>query len=191
MACLFGPEESLGTKLHPEDLNEAQLNLLIHLYDLHQVYMDNLPYSPEIERIAAGYIAQTKRRIRAADVHNILVEVRKRKTTADKVKGLIPRRKMTEKPEWIDSQLGYIRYLYGSVQGRLPLDELPYSDAFEGIYHEFLMGTSIPATRREFYLALLTFRKSSGDNPFGIVKQNPKDGGGGFHVLPVNPEVPA
>lgn len=191
MGCLFGPEEELGKKLHPEDLSESQLNLLIHLYEQEQVYMDRLPYSTEIERIAAGYTAKTKRKIRAVDVHNILVEIRKNSKTGDKVKGLIPRRKSAEKPDWIDSQLGFLRYLYSTVQHRIALDELPYTEEFEAIYAEFLMGTGIAATRREFFLALLAFRKGSEGGPIGIVRSNPRDGGGGFHVLPINPEVPA
>lgn len=168
---LFGEDFSDSQHKSLPDLTESQIDFLIDSYDRCGIYMDKLPYTPEIETISAEVMAEIKIPFWPQDVFRKLVELRKSKKTADVVKGIVGRTRAGSRPEWFDSQIGLINSLYGSVQKDTPLDRLPYTVEFETIYKKFLYSTGIPATRMEFWRACVAARKAGGDSPHGRVRE--------------------
>ena len=170
MMTLFGRKEE-GEPLCWDDLSEREKSVLLDCYTNGRVYMDNLPYMLAMDRVQAGFMAITKRRITPRDIFIILVKLRKSKRTKHHVKGLITKSEgLIKVPDWMGHQTGYIEMLYGRIKDVHPLDELAYTDEFESIYHVFVIGSGQPATRLEFWRCLMSLRKDSADDDGGRIR---------------------
>lgn len=150
---------------------------LLRLYKEAGVYVDSLPYSEEIEQIASQLTSIVRRTITEREVYRLLVQARKSTNSAQLIKGII-KRKRADHPGWYSSQLGFVGLLYEGLSQhpesgqRLASDELPYSEEFSCMHQTFICASGIPATRREFYGAIMFYRKGHEDSVAGRTRRS-------------------